>query len=240
MIEATSLSIGYDIHDPLLKSVDFTIEAGRVVALLGRNGAGKSTLMRTIAALQSPLEGSIKIDGCDLHAMSESKRATQISLVTTERVRIPNLSARTLVALGRSPHTNWLGTLTREDREVVDHAIEQVQMSHMADVSCDRLSDGELQRIMIARALAQQTPVILLDEPTAFLDMPSRYHLLRLLSDIAHNEGKSLILSTHELNFAIDECDQIALIDNTSIALLPSKDPATKGVVAEAFSLTHI
>ncbi len=237
MIKATSLSVGYSLSQPLLKDVNFQIASGSVVALLGRNGAGKSTLMRTIAGLQHPLAGTIHINNIDLASLNETQRATQVSLVTTERIRIPNLSCRTLVALGRSPHTNWLGHLTAADREAVDRAIESVQMSHFADRSCDRLSDGELQRIMIARALAQETPILMLDEPTAFLDMPSRYQLLSLLCKIAHEEGKTILLSTHELNLALESCDTIALVNAPTLQLLPACETASKRIISETFGL---
>ncbi len=240
MISATSLSIGYAAERLLLQDASFSIPSGSVVALLGRNGAGKSTLMRTIAGLQKPLSGSINIENHNIANLDETQRAMLVSLVTTERIRIPNLSCTTLVALGRSPHTNWLGTLTAEDAAIIDRAIERVGMSHLAHKSCDTLSDGELQRIMIARALAQQTPIILLDEPTAFLDMPSRYQLLALLAEIAHQENKTILLSTHELNLATDHCDAIALVDAPNIHILPAREPSTKQIIADTFSLSMI
>ncbi len=216
MIQLENISLGYS-GEPLLRGVTHQIPSSTLLSLLGRNGAGKSTLMRTIAGLQPPLSGRVLIDGFDTMAIDEQQRATLVSIVTTERVRIPNMSCRSLVALGRAPYTDWLGRLTVEDQQVVEQALQMVQMSHFADRSCDKLSDGELQRVMIARALAQQTPIIMLDEPTAFLDITARYRLMELLRRLADEFHKTVLFSTHELSLALRCSDQVALIEGDNI-----------------------
>lgn len=158
--------------------------------MLGRNGSGKSTLLRTIAGLGKIKGGNILIDGKVLACLKPDELARTVSFVTTEKIRIPNLKCRDIVALGRAPYTNWIGRLQARDEEIVDGALELLGMSEYADRTMDQMSDGECQRIMIARALAQDTPVILLDEPTSFLDLPNRYELGILLRDLAHRQNK--------------------------------------------------
>ncbi len=180
-VELQHITIGYG-HRVLLEDVSAAIGGGRLVALLGRNGTGKSTLLRAVAGLEAPLSGGIRLCGRLLSATPAHELAQVVSFVTTEKVRIANLASRDVVGLGRAPYTDWLGRLRPEDRAVVDRALNLVGMGGFADKPMDRLSDGEAQRVMIARALAQDTPVILLDEPTAFLDMPNRYELCTLLA----------------------------------------------------------
>ena len=190
-VELQHITIGYG-HRVLLEDVSAAIGGGRLVALLGRNGTGKSTLLRAVAGLEAPLSGGIRLCGRLLSATPAHELAQVVSFVTTEKVRIANLASRDVVGLGRAPYTDWLGRLRSEDRAVVDRALNLVGMGGFADKPMDRLSDGEAQRVMIARALAQDTPVILLDEPTAFLDMPNRYELCTLLRRLAHDEGKCI------------------------------------------------
>lgn len=219
-VELQHITIGYG-HRVLLEDVSAAIGGGRLVALLGRNGTGKSTLLRAVAGLEAPLSGGIRLCGRLLSATPAHELAQVVSFVTTEKVRIANLASRDVVGLGRAPYTDWLGRLRPEDRAVVDRALNLVGMGGFADKPMDRLSDGEAQRVMIARALAQDTPVILLDEPTAFLDMPNRYELCTLLRRLAHDEGKCIFFSTHELDIALTLCDAVAL-DRSAAAAPPA------------------
>ncbi len=237
MIKAKDITIGYSASSPLLDGVSFELCRGELISLIGRNGAGKSTLMRTISGLKPLLSGDLSIDGTSLDDMTALQRAMQISLVTTERIRVANLTCETLVALGRTPYTNWLGALSSLDRDIVAQSLERVKMSHFASKSCDRLSDGELQRIMIARALAQQTDIIMLDEPTAFLDMPSRYQLMDLLEELAHNESKCIIFSTHELNMAIERSDKVAIIDSPKLHIKTAKELIDSDIIKSIFGI---
>ena len=223
MIELKELTLGYG-QRTLLKTVNARITGRQLVALLGRNGTGKSTLLRAIMGLESPQSGEINLQG-----------ALSISFVTTDKVRIANLRCKDVVALGRAPYTNWLGQLQPEDRKIVDNAIQLVGMSGYAEKTMDKMSDGECQRIMIARALAQDTPVILLDEPTAFLDLPNRYELCLLLKKLAQEEGKCILFSTHDLDIALSLCDSIMLIDNPYMYTLPTSEMITSGHIERLF-----
>ena len=217
MIELKELTLGYG-QRTLLKTVNARITGGQLVALLGRNGTGKSTLLRAIMGLESPQSGEINLQGKDIASLKPEKLALSISFVTTDKVRIANLRCKDVVALGRAPYTNWLGQLQPEDRKIMD-----------------KMSDGECQRIMIARALAQDTPVILLDEPTAFLDLPNRYELCLLLKKLAQEEGKCILFSTHDLDIALSLCDSIMLIDNPYMYTLPTSEMITSGHIERLF-----
>lgn len=233
-IELHDIAVGYG-HRILLEGVSAAVGGGRLVALLGRNGTGKSTLLRAVAGLEAPLSGEISLCGRRLSATAAHELARIVSFVTTEKVRIADLTGRDVVGLGRAPYTDWLGRLGREDRAVVERSLQLVGMSALADKPMNRLSDGEAQRMMIARALAQDTPVILLDEPTAFLDMPNRYELCTLLGRLAHDEGKCILFSTHELDIALSLCDDVALIDPPRLYVLPTDEMVRSGHIERLF-----
>lgn len=234
MIRLDSLTLGYG-QGILLDKVSADLNGGGLIALLGRNGSGKSTLLRTIAGLGKIKGGNILIDGKVLACLKPDELARTVSFVTTEKIRIPNLKCRDIVALGRAPYTNWIGRLQARDEEIVDGALELLGMSEYADRTMDQMSDGECQRIMIARALAQDTPVILLDEPTSFLDLPNRYELGILLRDLAHRQNKCVFFSTHELDIALTLCDSIALIDQPKLYYLPTRQMIDSGHIERLF-----
>lgn len=236
MIRLENLTLGY-ADRTLLKQVSTSFEVGRLTALIGRNGSGKSTLLRALAGLNTEYEGQILVDHKEIGQLDAHTLSTRLALVTTERVRIANLRCRDVVALGRAPYTNWIGRMQEEDRQLVEHALEVVGMSAFSDRTMDRMSDGECQRVMIARALAQQTPIILLDEPTSFLDLPNRYELCRLLSRLAHEEQKCILFSTHELDIARTMCDSIALVDNPHLHHLPTGEMVRSGLIERTFGL---
>ena len=236
MIRLDHITLGYDDRH-LLKEVSAHFVAGQLTALIGRNGSGKSTLLRAIAGLGEVTSGAILLDGKPLASLDARQRAERIAFVTTERVRIANLRCRDVVALGRAPYTNWIGRMQEEDRTIVEEALAAVGMSDYADRTLDRMSDGECQRVMIARALAQQTPVILLDEPTSFLDLPNRYELCRLLQRLAHDEQKCILFSTHELDIARSLCDAIALVDNPSLHHLSAEAMNESGLIERLFGI---
>ena len=234
MIQLDSLTLGYG-SDILLDNVSASLEEGGLIALLGRNGSGKSTLLRAIAGLGEIKGGEISVGGKVLSCLKTDELARIVSFVTTERVRVPNLKCRDVVALGRAPYTNWSGRLQSQDWEIVSEALELLGMSDYASRTMDRMSDGECQRIMIARALAQDTPVILLDEPTSFLDLPNRYELGVLLRGLAHRQNKCIFFSTHELDIALTLCDSIALIDRPRLHYLPTGQMVTSGHIERLF-----
>ncbi len=217
MIRLENISLSYGLRT-ILRDVSLHLGKGELCALVGRNGAGKSTLLRALTANSETLIG-----GTPLRSLSPEKLAQTVAIVTTERLRIENLSVEDLVAMGRAPYTNWVGHLQEIDRQIVGEAIEKVGLADFAGRDSSTLSDGELQRAMIARAIAQQTPVILLDEPTAFLDIPTRFEVCRLLADLAHKEGKTILFSTHDLDSALPVCDSFAIIESEELRQLPTE-----------------
>lgn len=235
MIRFQNLSLGYGSRI-LIDSLSATVKRGELTALVGRNGTGKSTLLRAITGLGERVGGDILLDGKPIDSLTTAELATMVSFVTTDKVRIANLRCRDVVALGRAPYTNWIGRMQEQDEEIVMRSMELVGMSDYADKTMDRMSDGECQRIMIARALAQQTPIILLDEPTAFLDMPNRYELCTLLQRLAHEEQKCILFSTHELDIALALCDSIALISPPQLHLLPTEEMVGSGYIEKLFT----
>ena len=234
MIALDRLTLAYG-NKVILNAADTTFGRGTLTALIGRNGAGKSTLLRALAAIDTPHSGAVVVDSHPLYSLTAEERARLIAFVSTQRVRIANLSCQDVVAIGRAPYTNWLGRMQEQDLEIVSSALEAVGMTDFALRSIDSLSDGECQRIMIARALAQQTPVILLDEPTAFLDIPTRFEICRLLADLAHSSGKTIIFSTHDIDAALPVCDNFAILDN-AILTLQSREQAAE-MIKTLFSL---
>lgn len=222
MIRLDNISLSYGSRT-ILRNVSLHLHAGEFCALVGRNGAGKSTLLRALTSNTETL-----IDGAPISKFAPEKMAQKVAIVTTERIRIENLLVEDLVAMGRAPYTNWVGHLQDIDREIVGKAIAAVGMTDFAKRDSSSLSDGELQRAMIARAIAQQTPIILLDEPTAFLDIPTRFEVCRLLADLAHKEGKTILFSTHDVDAALPVCDSFAIIDNGSLRKLPTNEAAAE------------
>ena len=233
MIRIEHLTLGYGGRI-LLDGVSAAIPAGTLTALLGRNGTGKSTLLRALAGLDGR-RGRRAARGRDLDRIAPPQLAATVAFVTTERVRIANLRCRDVVALGRAPYTNWIGRMQAEDAAVVARTLAAVGMDGYAGRTMDTMSDGECQRVMIARALAQQTPIILLDEPTSFLDLPNRYELCTLLRRLARDEGKCILFSTHELDIALSLCDSVALIDPPRLHHLPTEEMVRSGHIERLF-----
>ena len=212
-----ALEIGYQpprrAARAVARAIDLTVERGQFVCLLGPNGAGKSTLLRTLAGLQPPLSGQVAFSGRDLRRLSAAQRALEVAVVLTERVNPGLLTGWALVALGRAPHTGFMGALSQADERAVRRAVEHVGATALASRPVIELSDGERQQLLIARALAQESPLILLDEPTAFLDAPRRIEVLTLLRDLAHQADRAVIVSTHEVHLALDLADALWLMD---------------------------
>jgi iron complex transport system ATP-binding protein len=212
-LHTSDLSIGYKLSggavNLLHRQVNLQLHAGEVICLLGPNGSGKSTLIRTLAGFQKSLAGKVFFDNDDLSIITAAQLARRVSVVLTGQVDIANTSVFSMVAYGRTPYTGFLGRLQTEDRTIVNQALEQVGIKNLAHRKFDELSDGEKQKVLIAKSLAQQTPLIFLDEPTAFLDFPARVEILKLLRQAARNAGKAILLSTHDLNLAIRFADSI-------------------------------
>lgn len=213
---AESLSIGYKSNKDnsiVAQNINFDAYGGELTAIIGVNGIGKSTLLRTLGKVQAKLSGKIEINGKPLKDCKPLELASKISLVLTEPVASKNMSVLELVALGRSPYTNWLGTLAKADRSKIENALQQMELGMLQNKKCHELSDGQLQRVMIARALAQDTSIILLDEPTTHLDLYHKVQILKLLKSIAHETNKTIVFTTHEIEMAIQICDKMLLLD---------------------------
>lgn len=239
MIELRNITLGYGSRT-LIEDATTLFECGSMVALLGRNGTGKSTLLRALAALGDVQQGEIYIDGRPLAGLSRGELSRLVAFVTTERIDVEALTAYDLVAIGRSPYTNWMGRLSDDDRVAIERAMQIAGVAHMAERRVETMSDGECQRVMIARALAQDTRVILLDEPTAFLDLPNRYELCTLLSRLAHDEGKCVIFSTHELDIALSLADSIALVDTPHLVHLATPQMIASGNIERLFDSDYV
>lgn len=220
-LELTNLTLGYRPRRGeeriLQQHLSIRASGGRLIALLGRNGVGKSTLLRILSGIRAPLEGTVRLDGHSLFDLTPSERAKRIALVTTENVTAAHLRVYDAVAMGRSPYTGWFGSLSAEDESRVQQALEQTAIEAFRDTPLDTLSDGERQRVMIARALAQDTPVMLLDEPTAFLDLPNRYHIVLLLRRLARRTGKIILFSSHDLSMTLQLCDLLWVMNREGI-----------------------
>ncbi len=248
ILHAQNLTIGYrqPRRDDVVvaKELAVVLHPGELICLLGPNGAGKSTLMRTLAGMQPPLGGAVcigdgKISGesaVDIHDLPPRELARRLSIVLTERVDAGNLSAYDLVALGRYPHTDWAGRLSARDRSVVTWAIQAVGAQSLAARTVDELSDGERQKVLIARALAQEPQIILLDEPTAFLDLPRRVEIMGVLRDLARSTGTAILLSTHDLDLALRSADRTWLMaGDGSLRTGAPEDLVLNGAFAQTF-----
>ncbi|MCD8444755.1 ABC transporter ATP-binding protein [Tenacibaculum finnmarkense] len=220
VLTTENLAIGYQSkkeQNIVLSGIDLTIEQGKFVALLGKNGAGKSTLLRTLSNIQKPLKGSVKINQKNILDYSFQELATSLSLVLTERLPESQLTVFELIALGRQPYTNWIDSLTHSDIDKINWAIDQTDIAHLKNKPFYQLSDGQLQRVLIARALAQDTDLIILDEPTAHLDIHHTFKVFSLLKQLVKQTGKTIIISTHQVNIAIQLADEFILLADTQI-----------------------
>lgn len=236
MLTIENLSIEFK-DKTIVRDTSAVYERGMSHALIGRNGAGKSTLLRAIAGIGKYESGKVYVDGKDIYEMPKPALGKLISFVNTERIRIPRFRCRDVVALGRAPYTDWIGNLRPHDDEMIERSLHLVGMSDFADRTMDTMSDGECQRVMIARALAQDTPVILLDEPTSFLDLPNRYGLCRLLKRLAHEEDKCVIYSSHELDIVLSLTDTISLIHDERIIQMPTEEMRASGIISSVFNI---
>lgn len=215
LLEIKELSIGYGTGSRanlVASGLEADMLKGELVCLLGSNGTGKSTLMRSLCGFQPILAGKVLIDHRLVNELSEKELSLRIAVVLTDRVMVPNATVGELVGYGRSPHTGMLGRMNEEDKKLVAKAMEQCGIAHKKDSLLSALSDGERQKAFIAKALAQDTPLIILDEPTAFLDLPARVEIMQLLRNIANHSDKSILMSTHDLDLALQLSDRLWLL----------------------------
>lgn len=235
MIRIKDLSIGFE-GKQLLSGVTTEFKDNSLTALIGRNGSGKSTLLRALAGLNESYKGEIYISDTLLSKIPKPRLSAFLAFVNTQRPRVANLRCIDVVALGRSPFTGWTGRLSATDKLAIEQALNYVSMLEYAQRELNTLSDGEFQRIMIARAIAQDTPIILLDEPTSFLDLPTRFEIVGLLKKLSSTQNKTIVFSTHELDIALEFSNYIALIENKNIVNLPPLEMIKSGNIQKLFS----
>lgn len=244
-IQLNHLTIGYRTKKGATKTVmediNASIHSGQLTCLMGENGVGKSTLLRTLSAFQPALSGEVLIHGEDIGKVSQQERAKIISVVLTDKPDIQNMTAEELVGLGRSPYTNFWGRMSRHDHEVTMKAMQMVGIEQLSTRPFQTLSDGERQKVMIAKALAQETPIIFLDEPTAFLDYPSKVDVLQLLRRLAHELDKTIFLSSHDLELALKIADTIWLLDKRKgITIGTADELVSQGLIRQFVNREHI
>lgn len=220
VLKAEQLSIGYKtkkVETIIVSDLNFELQQGQLIGLVGANGIGKSTLLRTLTKVQNPLRGSVLLNNNNLQSINPSDLAKQLSLVLTEPLAAKNLSVYELVALGRHPYTNWIGNLSEEDYVIVNKALVHTNITDLKNQKCYELSDGQLQKAMIARALAQDTDLIILDEPTTHLDMYHKTYILKLLQKLAKDTNKTILFSSHEIDLAIQLCDSMIVMKENEV-----------------------
>jgi len=220
ILSAHDMSIGYRAKQQqavIAKNINLTFTEGSLIAMIGANGIGKSTLLRTLTGIQKPLAGEALLNGKNITSYNAKELAQNLAVVLTESLPPSNLTVFELVALGRQPYTNWLGALGPEDLKKVNQAIALTQIEHLRDKRHYEISDGQLQKVLIARALSQDTPLIVLDEPTTHLDLLHKVNLIRLLKKLAHTTGKCILYSTHDLDLALQLSDEIVLMTTDAI-----------------------
>ncbi len=212
ILSIADLSIGYG-SKTIAQNINFDLEAGMLCGIVGINGIGKSTLLRTLGGFQAKLSGDIHLNGKPLENHASATLAKELSVVLTEQPASKNLTVQELIALGRQPYTNWLGTLTQEDKQQIQTSLDAFLLNDLRNNKCHELSDGQLQRVLVARAMAQDTSLILLDEPTTHLDLYHKVQILKMLQALAHDKQKTILFTTHEIELAIQLCDRILILD---------------------------
>ena len=209
VISLSQLSVGYSLSHPVISDINLELKSGQLACLIGENGIGKSTLLKTLTGFLPKLNGSLLLDNRDIESFSQRELARQVSIVLTQKPDVQNLTIEEIIGLGRSPYTGFFGRLRAEDRKVVDDAIATMGIEKLRGRMIQTLSDGERQKVMIAKALAQETSIILLDEPTAFLDFTSKAETFQSLQRMAHERDKLILLSTHDLELAVRFSDSL-------------------------------
>ena len=220
ILHTTNLTIGYNHKSKtttIAKNININLPSGKLIGLIGANGIGKSTLLKTITGILKPIEGQVFINEKPIEQFKSEELAKQLSIVLTEHLPPSNLSVYEIVALGRQPYTNWLGTLSKEDKSKIEEAINLTEINSFQHKKHYEISDGQLQKTLIARALAQDTDLIILDEPTTHLDLVHKVTLLKLLQKLTHETGKTILYSTHDIDLAIQLCDEMIVITENEI-----------------------
>ena len=243
ILTTSNLSIGYKSGKTTVTiagHLNLNLTSGKLISLIGANGIGKSTLLRTITGIQQPLSGTVFLNDKNINTYKPLDLAQNLSLVLTEKLPSSNLSVFELVALGRQPYTNWIGTLTPEDIIKVNEALELTQISHLAQKRHFEISDGQLQKVLIARALAQDTPLIILDEPTTHLDLLHKVSLFKLLKKLTQETQKCILFSTHDIDLAIQLSDEMIIMTPDLVVQDEPCNLISKGSFSTLFKDEHI
>ncbi len=220
IIQIKDLDIGYKTKSKTYRvseGINLNLNKGELIAIVGANGIGKSTLLRTLATIQDPLKGTILLNDKPVQSYTASELAKTMSLVLTEQLMSKNLTVFELIALGRQPYTNWIGSLSEDDIDIIENALQQTNLTDLSKRKCYELSDGQLQKVMIARSLAQNTDLIILDEPTTHLDMYHKAYILKLLQRITQTTNKTILFSSHEIDLAIQLCDTMVVMTEDAV-----------------------
>jgi len=221
-------------------NIDIALKPGKLIALIGANGVGKSTLLRTITGIQKPISGTVFLNGQNIHEMESLELAQNLSVVLTEKLPPSNLTVFEIIALGRQPYTNWIGKLTDEDIAKVQQAMALTQITHLAEKKHYEISDGQLQNVLVARALAQDTPLIVLDEPTTHLDLLHKVALFKLLKKLTQETNKCVLFSTHDIDLAIQLSDEMIVMTSESVVQDEPCNLISKGIFNTLFKDEHI
>lgn len=243
ILKASDISIGYSNKKGnilISENINLTLEKGKLISLIGANGIGKSTLLRTITGIQKTLSGTVLLNGQNIHKLDSLTLAQNLSVVLTEKLPPSNLTVFELIALGRQPYTNWIGKLTELDIAKVNEAMEQTQISHLAAKKHYEISDGQLQKVLIARALAQDTPLIILDEPTTHLDLLHKVALFKLLKKLTQETQKCILFSTHDIDMAIQLSDEMIIMTPETVVQDEPCNFISKGSFNTLFKDEHI
>ena len=242
-IQTQNLSIGYKSKSETItiaQNINLGLEKGKLIALIGENGIGKSTLLKTLTGIIPPLSGEITLLNKPLQSYKPLDLAQELSIVLTEKLPPSNLTVYEIIALGRQPYTNWLGTLSEEDKTKIDEAISLTEIQHLVHKKYDEISDGQLQIALIARALAQDTSIIILDEPTTHLDLVHKATLLKLLQKLTHETGKTILYSTHDIDLAIQMTDEMIVFTPIQIVQDQPCNLIQTGVFNTLFDTEHL
>lgn len=243
LLSASNLSIGYSAKGSkktIAENINLSIKPGKLISLVGGNGIGKSTLLRTLTGIQKPLSGIVLLNNKNISSFQSIDLAQNLSLVLTEKLPPSNLSVFELIALGRQPYTNWLGKLSEEDIKKINEAIALTHVEHLIGKRHHEISDGQLQIVLIARALAQNTSVIILDEPTTHLDLFHKVSVFRLLKKLSQETNKSILFSTHDIDLAIQLSDEMIVMTESSVEQDQPCNLITKGIFNTLFKDSSI
>ncbi|MBC8884318.1 ABC transporter ATP-binding protein [Flavobacterium piscinae] len=243
ILQTQNLSIGYTSKattKTVASEISIQLEQGKLIGLVGANGIGKSTLLRTLTGIQKPLSGTVLLNDKPIESFEPLALAQQISVVLTEKLPPSNLTVYELIALGRQPYTNWLGKLTDEDKIQIDKAIVLTEIPHLIHQKHYEISDGQLQKVLIARALAQDTTLIVLDEPTTHLDLLHKVSLFKLLKKLTAETQKCILFSTHDIDLAIQLSDEMIVMDGQTVIQDQPCNLISQGVFSSLFQNEHI